>query len=450
MAPTSTTDRVCMAVTECRQNEIEIVPTSVSINRQCSVCGAGAVVSNNTCKPCVNGTYDDDSYSGTSCAICGAGYSVADNRTACVLVDPCVTTENSCATVAICTNTGPGLHSCECGSGFWGDGQWCSPWAECTLDVSYQRVAPTSASDRVCVPVTICLGGEFEVQEPTCNFTSTYMESRNESDNDSGSWGSRIMSELPCIFPNVITNRRCNKCAAGTYQPFVEQNSCPQCTGAGLYDHDMDPTTRCAVCTPGSIVVHDRTQCVLDNPCADDTRICHVAAFCNHTGPAQHICECETGFWGDGMMCSVWSICVAGITFELTPPNSTSDRVCGTVTECEPGQHESTPPGSDHDRVCDTCQLETYSPAMALECSPCVGLYFDGDEDPATPCAVNLGIVLGIISFSIISVLISMAVVPLYCRRISLATVAPEDIYVPQEKTESRLRKSVHRVESEQ
>lgn len=73
--------------------------------------------------------------------------------------------------------------------------------------------------------------------------------------------------------------------------------------------------------------------CNLVNPCTADEDDCVPQASCAHTGPATHTCECNDGFFGDGVNgCSECGSCpfdANGISWPMASPcTSTTDIVC--------------------------------------------------------------------------------------------------------------------------
>ena len=85
---------------------------------------------------------------------------------------------HGCHPDAICARTAFGEHSCTChegsgrvpgSEGFWGDGNTCRPWHECTVLHTYETRAPDNSTNRECAAVSACELGEIERVTPTCD-----------------------------------------------------------------------------------------------------------------------------------------------------------------------------------------------------------------------------------------------------------------------------------------
>ena len=383
--PTATSDRVCAALRQCAAGEYETRRPELVRDRECAPCPPGAAVSEtgDVCEACETNMYDHDSNSATPCRVCPVGFVVSDSATACTLHDPCADPSlNDCHPQATCTTVSDGHYACECVEGFWGGGVWCAPWTECLVGSTYETRRPTSQADRVCTAVSVCGPGEFETTAPDC--LREDVPAGSASDSASGSWTEETPAS-ECTFPAVVTDRACRPCRAGRYQPYFGQLACPVCA-AGTYDADRDPVTPCKECPAGHIVGIERTTCALRDPCANPAHHdCHAQAACRTTTPGEYECECLDGFTGQGTWCVMWSECDAGRTFETRRPNSTYDRQCGAVTECNAGEFETLAPGYSTDRVCGACNVGQYSAPRELRCHTCSGLHVDHDDDPTTP-----------------------------------------------------------------
>lgn len=452
--PTSTSDRVCVALRQCTTTEYETHPPQLTVDRRCARCDPGAAVSENgtACELCGAGMYDSDQNSGTPCTVCPRGFRVEENRTSCVLRDPCADAAlNDCHPEAACTTDFDGSFDCECIEGFFGSGAWCAPWTECVVGSTYETRRPTSRSDRQCASVSVCAAGERQTREPQCvkpaaNMTSESSGSWVSSDPESasGSWSIEDphsltpepgLPQLACGFPAVVVNRQCQVCSPGSYQPYVGQVSCPVCD-SGTYDDDQDPVTPCVDCPTGSVVNSERTTCTLRDPCARTwDNMCHTQAECRTTRPGEYECECLHGFMGDGEWCTPWTHCVERSSFETREPNSTHDRQCTAVTECRAGEYEASAPAYSKDRRCESCPVGSYSAPGELSCHPCTTMHKDHDKDPSTPCQANLGLLVGAIMFLTIAGLVSAVTVPLYCRPRN--RVSPDSKYLEGELVEA-------------
>lgn len=269
------------------------------------------------CHACPAGRYDHDQNSATECRACRVGYAVGPGLDSCVLHDPCLADEHSCAASASCRMTTPGHHECICNEGFWGDGEWCEPFSHCIAGVSFETAAPSQVSDRFCSSTTECLANEYEFSPAS-----------------------------------VQQDRSCSLCSAGNH---VYGTDCLPCPG-NTYDHDLFSDTPCVECRHGT-PSDDRTSC--EYP-ACDVAIddCAPQAICiNLRGDSGgHQCECSLGFWGNGQWCAPWTQCIAGLSYETTAPTWIRDRICSTVTECGYREVEYVKPTVRADRVCGSCE----------------------------------------------------------------------------------------------
>jgi hypothetical protein len=444
-APNSTANRRCKSVTHCRRDEYETRAPSLIKDRECTLCPPGHEVLKYgySCTACLSGYYDHDQTSSTPCRRCSVGHTVAADRTACGLADPCAASElNGCHVQAKCNNTAVGEYSCECLPGFYGSGWWCMPWTECHVGSTYSVREPTYATDRVCAAITICNVGEFQTVAPQCFEYSL-------SDSSSGSWAMSGLSTTATAprtkgCAGLATDRQCARCLPGTFQPLQSHAppsdedwqadprlACPRCA-LSTFDHDSNPETICMECPVGHFVNKNSTACTLYDSCAGSAfNDCHEAALCSWTGPGVHFCECMDGFYGDGVVCSVWSTCLPFAAFETQAPNSTVDRLCQMATPCPAGEREVAAAVGTIDRRCEPCGVGTYSAPSELICHECTGLYIDHDDDPATPCQANVGVIVAAILLLSMAGLIAAAVMPLYFSRrlMCLSRVAPEDAY---------------------
>ena len=351
LAPTPTSDRVCVTVTTCDSDEFESRVPRLTADRQCTHCVDGTMVvytdAGSSCERCDNTTYDHDGTSATPCEACPIGR-VGINGTQCQVDDPCAAGAHGCAAQGFCNRTGPGTHTCTCRHGFFGDGDWCAPWKECTLGGSYATNVPSSLVDRVCVATTDCLANEYEAQPPL-----------------------------------LTQDRVCTACPPGNAVP-ITGGTCDPCAGT-TYDDDFDSSTRCVECPLGSEVNAFRTACVLVNPCVSD-HDCHSMAACTHTGSGTHHCTCGTGFYGDGRWCVPWTECILGLTFEYQPPTVISDRICNALLECTSTEYEVRPAQLAADRECARCNPGAAVSEAGDACVLCTTGMFDADRNSGTKC----------------------------------------------------------------
>jgi hypothetical protein len=401
--PTRTSDRFCSAATECLANEYEYTTATALLDRNCSACAPGNYVYGADCVPCSGNTYDHDLFSDTLCVECRHG-TPSDDRMSCVY-PACDVAVDDCAPQAICINLGgdSGGHLCECGTGFWGNGQWCTPWTQCTEGHSYETTTPTWARDRVCTAVTECAYREVEHAKPTvlADRVCGVCEPGYEKVLDEVSmlryllplWqdvlgplgGGQITPDsnfldqggndvvaiqmlytvkrdfgIPITLPvgefladpvlstviDLITQYSSHEIGRVVCNPCEDRH----------YDHDEDPNTPCILCGVGYQRNAQRTACELDDPCAAGVHDCAVQAQCTRTAKAHFACECTHGYFGDGKWCSPWTECVVGTSYEAQQPTSTRDRVCAAVTVCPAGATQVSP----------TACVPTVSPVCAV------------------------------------------------------------------------------------
>lgn len=389
-APTQGSDRVCSFTTECLANEYVFSPASMQEDRHCALCPAGNYVYGAYCLPCPGNTYDHDLFSDTPCVECRHG-TPSDDRTSCEY-PACEMAIDDCAPQAMCINLrgDNGGHLCECGVGFWGNGQWCAPWTQCIAGLSYETTAPSWARDRICSTVTECSYREVEYVKPTvlADRICGTCEGGHEKILDEVSmmryllpiWqdvlgplgggqvtpGSNFMTQggndvvaiqmlysvkrefsIPITLP--VGEFLADPYLRTIIALIVRYSSheigkivCDPCEDH-YYDHDADPNTPCVLCGAGYQRNPERTTCELDDPCIAAVHDCAAQAHCIRTSRAQFSCECQDGYFGDGKWCSPWTQCVTGSTYETQTPTSARDRICAAVTVCDAGTTQASP-----------------------------------------------------------------------------------------------------------
>jgi hypothetical protein len=102
-------------------------------------------------------------------------------------------------------------------------------------------------------------------------------------------------------------------------------------------------------CTLGELAVTNAT-CAAVDLCADAEDDCHSdVSECIHTGPGEHVCQCNTGYWGDGHG-------TAGCT-ECPAYSTTSDSTAAvTDCECNSGYYNAATEDQSIETSASTCQ----------------------------------------------------------------------------------------------
>uniref|UniRef100_A0A2K6PXP4 Nidogen-2 n=1 Tax=Rhinopithecus roxellana TaxID=61622 RepID=A0A2K6PXP4_RHIRO len=180
-------------------------------------------------------------------------------------VNPCYDGSHMCDTTARC-HPGTGVdYTCECASGYQGDGRNCVDENECAT--GFHRCGPNS--------VCINLPGTYRCE---CRSGYEFADDRHT-----------------CI---LITPPP-NPCEDGSHT----------CAPAGQARcvHHGGSTFSCA-CLPG--YAGDGHQCADIDECSENR--CHPAATCYNT-PGSFSCRCQPGYYGDGFQC------IPDSTSSLTP-----------------------------------------------------------------------------------------------------------------------------------
>eukprot|EP00070_Physeter_catodon_P014016 XP_023971081.1 nidogen-2 isoform X2 [Physeter catodon] len=171
-------------------------------------------------------------------------------------VNPCYDGSHTCATTARCHPATGVDYTCECASGYQGDGRSCVDVNECAT--GFHRCGPNS----VCVNLLgsyrcECQSGyEFADDQHTC-----------------------ILIAPP---PNPCEDGRHN-CAPASQAQCI---------------HHGGSSFSCA-CLPG--YAGDGRQCTDVDECSENR--CHPSATCSNT-PGSFSCRCQPGYHGDGFQCT--------------------------------------------------------------------------------------------------------------------------------------------------
>ena len=316
--PTSTTPRVCKAVTECVHGETrETAAPTINTDRICSACRRCYLgdIQLGTCDA------NSDYTCREGCTIC-----IADEylKQECTDVDdavciPCTVCGGKQFTVAACSLKA----DTRCA-----DATLCS-------ESEYELAPLTDLADRVCRKYTVCEAGvEFEEVAPT-----------------------------------KTADRRCHRyqlCPPGTYVSVegtpLKDRECSPCVGGFSTGNNVAKCTPWTNCAPGTMASAEATAL------AD--RVCTFCAL-GHTFKA--------GI-GQGSSCQSVTTCVVGETFESVAPTTSSDRSCSPCDNCDGiGNHASNPCTLTRNTVCSACgQCDTGSYASTAcssaappSCVPC-------------------------------------------------------------------------------
>lgn len=342
--PTSTTNRVCSPITAgCGVDEFQEAPPKRSpdgrmftADRKCATTLSCAEL------PCPGGersAFEVKAPSNTTnrqckCPrVCDPGTSEA--------TPPNTTADRVCLTCAVGTfQPLPGQTKClpvlECADDSQFEAEEATPQSDrvcaavsapCTRD-SYEFAQPTNTSDRICKPYQECLEGQWENTAPTLT-------------SDRG-----CASHLPCgegqfekDQPDATSDRSCAAltiCRAKQYE-----DSAPAPADQPVTDRGCSDVTRCTA-----------DEFEEEAPTLTSDRRCTALNIC---GPSEY--TVAAGSRTADRVCEVVTNCSAlnPVGFELLPPTSSTDRVCGTATLCIAGSYELKPPTTSADRICADC-----------------------------------------------------------------------------------------------
>ena len=222
----------------------------------------------------------------------------------------------------------------------------CAAWSDCELGVSFELVAPTSSSDRVCQNVTISNVGQYVVTSPTL-LTDTVVD-----DCYSGTYQNATQQPgcPPCPVGSVDhdydPSTECMTCPVGKFQLAEGEVECILCAW-GTFDHDYDPTTPCTACNVGFNSTNDRSGC-RPNTCNLGRDIAHSDADCigkttdecdfecnpGYTAVGDHVCG--VGGWFAGGWCA-GNVCTEGSYLDRSPSTCTDQTSVQCSFNCDPG-----------------------------------------------------------------------------------------------------------------
>ena len=339
-APTSTSDRICKNVRECRTGQFASKDPTATTDRRCEFCPAG--------------TTDHDYDWKTPCQACGAGH---------YLPVWTITLANA--------NTKPryGIGPCDifqCPAGTKGSSDPSTKCVACKKGEEFQ----SQAGQTECVPQKKCAAGESpstvvttvaDVSCQPCFLGLTYKDTEGNT---------------PC--------KRISTCGAG------QEN-----LGAATTTKD----TQCRTCATGTYIDSTLTQCKPWTKCAPGEE---EDPNQRASASQDRACiTCKPGFFsaGNGAACKAWKVCSAN-QYEVAAPTAFSDRTCVAAKTCNADEYVVSQPKGDKNRVCaamEKCVLtQTYRAplnnfdafgnnldnAKCLKCSVC-------GEIASSPCTTT-------------------------------------------------------------
>ena len=203
----------------------------------------------------------------------------------------------------------------------------CVNTSTCQLNVTWEKVAPTPTTDRVCDNVTTCSG-------------STPYARTN---------------------PTLTTDRACTDVGNGCISDSSHcmwQSKAPTST-------TPEVCSACSNCTPGK-------SFELKPPTATSDTVCQQCTNCSGDKPYQ-MTGCAHDH--DRVCTSVQNPCIVGITFEEVEPTATSSAVCKNDSVCLNQTYQRIAPTPTTDRQCanlSTCavyELKAPTPTSDRECT---------------------------------------------------------------------------------
>jgi hypothetical protein len=186
-----------------------------------------------------------------------------------------------------------------------------------------------------------------------------------ENDN-AYTWRTCAVGNYVTNTPSATQNRNCATCPPGQYSKILNAAGCipfSTCSGGTYVDYpgsnSMDVVcTTWSTCAAGS---YESTPPTIyqDRVCTyNQTYECGSGKYSATQNEGVFSCfPCESNSYRVVGMpfetCSAVTACVAGSTYQSTPPTSVQNRVCTAVTACVAGStYQSTLPTSVQNRVC--------------------------------------------------------------------------------------------------
>eukprot|EP01052_Picozoa_sp_SAG31_P001287 SAG31_NODE_43_length_31224_cov_10.112578_14_plen_4863_part_00 len=165
-------------------------------------------------------------------------------------------------------------------------------------------------------------------------------------------------SEFEAEAPSWGNDRQCDTytvCTPDQYEAIPPSNSTDRnCSQVSVCNHTTEMELVRPTLTSDRICICDDTHWNNNGVCTEYHNTCSELAYVvrNQTMVSDRHCACFEGYWGNGFVCSAWRVC-DDHSFEIRPPNSTSDRVCSSRGSCSSLQFEISPPTATSDRVCE-------------------------------------------------------------------------------------------------
>eukprot|EP00056_Hartaetosiga_gracilis_P009469 m.136202 g.136202 ORF g.136202 m.136202 type:complete len:785 (-) comp13133_c3_seq1:121-2475(-) len=283
----------------------------------------------------------------------------------------------------------------------------CQSLNQCNDNTEYESSAPTATSNRVCLPVSQCKNGTYElvaattttdtlcvnspdckgvlltdriphVCQPQCPQGQTWNEDTSTCDlcaNEQYEMGGvcvdcpegfRDHDLLPttsciqkdCANNEIVSGSDCVNCGAGHeyapgYHGSCNDVKCP----LGTYDHDKDPTTPCVTCQVGFEVVFDGAAAIGCDACVGTLTDDDLSS----TSPCV---DCEKPV-----------IAHTGSCEEVTCPENTELVIGVCLPTCNVGQEYDSTTGECRECPTDTFSLGVHQPRCLpySSCSPVDG-----------------------------------------------------------------------------
>ena len=442
----------CRPWTVCPPGQKVTQQPSASRDRVCQPCAAGTTdaSSNNQCVPCTQpgsyvppgsvgsctlfgcpeGTADSDGSAATPCAECDGiyQYQPLTSQAVCLSVDACKAGEKELQAPTkfsnrICGGC-DGVTEYQDSNGISSE---CKSVTQCT-DIQWELAAPTSKTDRQCLPLSPCGPNEYQVEAPVpgvsdyvcarlraCDATE-YLASRQTATSDrvcnklticgDHEWESaaaksdadRICTPItPCkpvveFESRAPTSRSDRECTAVTVcgddeyelakptstsdRECVAHSDCPD----GQYELVAPHGGADRVCERFTVCGSNEFEA--QRPTATSDRMCKPIERCPH-GEFQVAEATPTS----PTQCAPFRECVAG-EWETAAPTEMKDRECAVWTICTSSEYQLEPPSSMSDRVCKKATIcvlgvETSPPTATMDrvCTSITNIIFNGRYD---------------------------------------------------------------------
>eukprot|EP00049_Salpingoeca_infusionum_P008285 m.134987 g.134987 ORF g.134987 m.134987 type:complete len:3074 (+) comp13971_c1_seq1:42-9263(+) len=385
----------CDAVTTCSAGEAEVVAPTRIRDRVCVQCTAGTFTTSFK-KPCVSwttcpsgaepdaGAAAPSSSTDRVCTACSEntfkateGNFMCSNQTVCmagtfVTKDPTTTSDRKCQLCA--TETFSTQENADS----------CTQASTCTVGETFESSAPTTSTDRLCQPVTMCSATEFQATPPGVKFDRVCQNQTQCTEGETfidtypifdATLGMNV-SDFVCKPCSTECPVGLNQIAGCSLQNDIQCGSCTPCD-TGYYmsapcNGSLSICSQCSTTCPDGQWMSRACSQTKDIECKDHTP-CKDNQF--ETSPPTDLVDRQ---------CQDWKVCGK---FEVTvqEPTASTDRVCGTcsvgttyqsfdecldVSDCEPGFYEETAPTLTSDRKCQLCSNNTFKPSTGQQ--PCV------------------------------------------------------------------------------